>query len=326
MPKAEDAPETKRKAPPTRDNTPNQQLQIAPGKGSSQDMFSDMEDEVEFLRVCYYGKEGSAKSTNAATLANTGPIVFVNAEGGAKKRALAARGINTQNIKVWPAPGVQITQALLDDLFYKMKADLIKNPDAWNGVVFDSATDIVQGLTDHVSQHRITRARNKGITIDDVDEYFTDVSDYGTMAKMFNATLRNFRTLPMHVVYTALERRDVDKNSGEVTIGPAVTPGVTTGLLGYVDIVIHCSAGDDEQPYRGLTKAGGIRRVKDRFDMLPRIMVEPTMDRLLDYANGVITPETDERQSLYVPPKSGKKQKAAKETAVEEVTPADADA
>lgn len=287
-------------------------------------MFEDLEEEVEYLRVCYYGMEGSAKSTNAAMLANSGKIVFVNAEGGAKLRALRKRGVNVENIRVWPPKDEPvITQRALDKLFYRVKADLIKDPESWNGIVFDSGTDIVQGLTDQVSQHRIKKARDRGINIDEVDEFFTDVGDYGTMAKMFVDSLRKFRTLPMHVVYTALERRDVDKNSGQVTIGPAVTPGVSTSLLGYTDIVIHCTAADDEQPYRGLTKAGGIRRVKDRFDILPRVMAEPNMARILDYANGALTEETDPLQALIVQKKSGKKVKAPKDTPVESVVPTD---
>ena len=332
MPKADAVAPIERKTPPKQPIPKNGELDIPTKvkKTQSAEMFGELDESEEFLRVCFYGLEGSGKSTNGLTLANSGRMILVNAEGGAKKRALARRGIDTSNIAIWPQnAGDPITKASLDRLYNQIKADLEKDPNKWNGIMFDSSTDITQGLTSQVSDHRIVKAERNGAVIDDVDQFFTDVADYGTMTKMFVDSLRKFRDLPLHVVYTALERRDVDKKTGDVTIGPAVTPGVATSLLGYVDIVIHCTAGDDEYPFRGLTNKGGIRRVKDRFGILPRVMVEPTMERIIEYAEGKYEDEVDPKQALLPVPKpkvSGKKPKPSKDTPVEAVVPVDADA
>lgn len=319
MPKSAATAAPKRQPPPAGNKEVNAPLDLPKVQaGTSQDMFGDLEEFVEYLRVLLYGPEGSGKSTNAATLAHLGKIVYINAEGGAKKRPLARHGIPIENIRMFPPrQGQVITHQLLDDLYFKLKADLMKDPEAWVGIVIDSSTDIVQGITSEVSNNRVRKARARGYEIDHVDEYFTDVADYGPTTKMFTDFLRKVRDLPLHVVFTALERRDVDKDSGTVTIGPAVTPGIAVPLLGYVDIVVYCTQADEINPFRGLTHHGGRFRVKDRLGILPRIMANPTLMRMVDYANGVLEEDTDPDQKLIVHKKSGKKEKPEAEKAEE---------
>ncbi len=45
-------------------------------------------DTDEYVHTLYYGDYGTAKTTNAAYVANKGPVLFINAEGGLKRRAL----------------------------------------------------------------------------------------------------------------------------------------------------------------------------------------------------------------------------------------------
>jgi len=165
-------------------------------------------------------------------------------------------------------------------------------------VIFDSATEIVPALVDQVAQDRMDKSAKRGTPIEGVDAFFTDRSDYGTMSKMFRDILRKFRDLPTHFVVTALERRDVDEDTGKVHYGPAVTPGVQADLLGYVDVVLACSAADDENnlPFRALTRSSGKYRGKDRLGVLPKVLVEPTMPRLLAYENGELTEAKDPLQ------------------------------
>jgi hypothetical protein len=268
---------------------------------TSNSLFADLDSTEDYLNVLMYGREGSGKTTAAATLANlgTGNVLFVNAEGGLKKNTLKRHGIDTSRIKIWPNPGEAITHKGLDELHRALKADLARDPNSWAGVVFDSATEIVPALVDQVATDRIDKAAKRGVTIDAVDQFFTDRSDYGTMSKMFRDILRKFRDLPTHFIITALERRDVDDDTGKVTYGPAVTPGVQADLLGFVDLVLACSAEDldENKPYRALTRSAGKYRGKDRLGVLPRILVEPTMPRILAYENGELTEQSDPLQA-----------------------------
>lgn len=271
---------------------------VAPATAAKSSLFSSLDETDEYLNVLLFGREGSGKSTAAVSLANLGygNVLVVNAEGGLKKNTLKRLGIDTSRIQVWPPQGESISHQGLDEVHRQIKADLARDPKAWAGVVFDSATEIVQALVDYVASDRISKAERKGVNIDQIDQFFTDRSDYGTMSKMFRDILRKFRDLPTHFVVTALERRDVDEDSGKVQYGPAVTPGVQTDLLGYVDLVLACTAATEEQPFRALTRSSGKYRGKDRLGVLPKVLVNPTIPRILAYESGELTEATDPLQ------------------------------
>lgn len=270
------------------------------------DWFVELEETIDYLNVLFYGREGSGKTTNAARLANLatalakgkGRLLVINAEGGLKKGPLRKRGVDTDRIVLWPDPKKhqRVTHRTLDQIFRRVKADLERDPESWIGVCFDSATEIHQAILDSVQQKRVQAVKNRGA---DVDEDFVDIADYGTMSKLFRDVLRKFRDLPCHFIVTALERRDIDKDTGKPQYGPAVTPGLQADLLGYVDFVLMCKAEDEDGPYRALTRANSRYRAKDRFDVLPKIMVDPYMDRITEYVVGNLEPDTDPEQDRY---------------------------
>lgn len=278
--------------------TQTETAKVTPVTSSKSSLFSSLDETDEYLNILLFGREGSGKTTAAVSLANLGygNVLVVNAEGGLKKNTLKRHGIDTSRIQVWPPQGEPISHAGLDEVYRQIKADLARDPKSWAGVVFDSATEVVQALVDFVANDRISKAERKGVNIDQIDQFFTDRSDYGTMSKMFRDILRKFRDLPCHFIVTALERRDVDEDTGKVQYGPAVTPGVQTDLLGYVDLVLACSAATEEQPFRALTRSSGKYRGKDRLGILPKVLVNPTIDRILAYENGTLTEETDPTQ------------------------------
>lgn len=267
------------------------------------DWFAPLDDTVDFTNTLLYGREGSGKSTALARLANLatdlppgkGKLLVINAEGGFKKGPLKKRGVDTSRIVVWPDPKKheRVNHRTLDQIHRRVKADLAADPESWIGVGFDSASEIHIAFLDAVQQKRVAGIKRQG---KDVDEDFVDISDYGTMSKMFRDVLRKFRDLPCHFVVTALERRDVDKDTGKPQYGPAVTPGLQSDLLGYVDFVLMCKAEDEDGPFRALTRANSRFRAKDRFDVLPKVMVDPYVDRIISYVEGTLEPETDPEQ------------------------------
>lgn len=293
---------------------------------SGDDWFAPVDDVLDYINVLYYGREGSAKTTNGAWLANAFPdlpkgkgrVLVINSEGGVKKRPLQNRGVDTSRVVLWPDPRKheRVTHASLDKIHRRVKADLEADPDSWIGVVFDSATEIHQAILDSVQQKRVHKIQQTG---NDVDPDFVDIADYGTMSKLFRDILRKFRDLPCQFVITALERRDIDKDTGKPQYGPAVTPGLQSDILGYVDIVIMCKAADEDGPFRGLCNANSRYRAKDRLDVLPRVMVEPTMERIIKYVTGDLDRDTDPEQER-LPARGEKAQDASDEEETEEET------
>jgi len=270
------------------------------------DWFVGLDDVIDFTNTLLYGREGSGKSTAGARLANIasglpkgkGKLLVINAEGGFKKGPLVKRGVDTSRIVVFPDPKKhqRVTHRALDEVHRRVKADLERDPDSWIGIMMDSASEVHIALLDSVQQKRVQAIKDKGA---DVDEDHVDIADYGTMSKMFRDILRKFRDLPCHFIVTALERRDVDKDTGKPQYGPAVTPGLQSDLLGYVDFVLMCKAEDEDGPFRALTRANSRYRAKDRFDVLPKVMVDPFLDRIIGYVGGDLDPESDPLQAKY---------------------------
>lgn len=259
-------------------------------------------DEVDTkLKVMWYGREGTGKTTDAASMANLGPVLYINAEGGLDKGALRKQGINVANIRVAPKPGERITFDLLEKWVYRLASDLQDDAESWAGVVFDSMTEIATLLLEDITARAHKKAQRKGL---DRDRFFVDRSEWGVMTEQVRLLVRRFRDLPCHFGMTALERRDVDDDTGRVMYGPAVNPGLQNSLLGYPGVVLYCKAGpldSDENDaadvvYRALAETRGKYRAKDRTGTLPPVLVDPRFDRVVAYALGGLEERDDPQQ------------------------------
>lgn len=286
-----------------------------PKAGADLDLgFAPLDETEDFLRVLMYGREGTAKTTGAALMANSipkgnkGRVLVVNAEGGLKVVALRRRGVDTSRIVAWPDPksGVEINRKTLEALHEKVHSDLMDDPESWFGVVIDSITDIVQTVRSQATAKRVAKLmRNPDVDKSLIDEDFVDRDDYGVMSNILTEWLRDMRGLPCHLVITALER--VDDKTGMVS--PAVNPAFANTVMGYVDIAMYMratlhAAGEDEDEalaeFRALTRPGKVTRAKERFDLLPRVLAEPTFPRILSYVQGELEEDSDPVQAAYV--------------------------
>lgn len=292
----------------------------APAKpvASTDDFFAPLEETSEFINLLFYGRDGSGKTTDAATAAQYGRVLVINAEGGLKISALKKRGIKTENIMIYPNPksDEELDEGSLERVFIRVQADLIDDPKSWFAVVMDSGTEVGQKLTDAAQEARVARQQKTAGRGVEIDKNFVDRDDYGVSAKIMRKWLRRFRDLPCHFIVTALERRDVDEDTGKVQYGPAMSPAVVNDLMGLVDIAIMVKAPDEQRAYyRGATKNAGKYRTKDRYDILPAILVEPTFDRVLDYFTGLETEENDAFQTYITSTPAKMSDKVAKEDA-----------
>jgi len=241
-------------------------------------------DESTFANVLYYGKPGSGKTTAAASLAKRGRIVYVDAEAGLKSAPLLNLGVPVGNIEVHRT----ITYDALDALF----AELWDEPPF--GVVMDSLSEIHKMLLEHTVEREMRRQRDAGKSR---DEQVAELRDYGINTTEMRHLVRRFRDLPCHTVFTALERRDVDENTGLVQYGPDMSQRLASDVMGYVDVACHTytTEGDDgdEPVYMGDFRDRELYAGKDRFGVVPPRLVSPSMDRVLDYLDGTLTAETD---------------------------------
>jgi hypothetical protein len=259
-------------------------------------MAKPLEDALDPLRVLYYGDGGTAKTTNIAHMADLGKIVVINAEGGLSVTALRKQSVNTANVEVWPDPGEKITFKGLEAECLRIREALNEDPSAYVGTAWDSLTELAAVLLEDVTAKEYERAVRTGAKRADMGEFFTDVGDYGVMAQQVRQLIRKFRDLPCHFSASCLERRDQDPD-GKIIYRPSVIPSLYSDLHLWFGMVCHTvvatSENTGEEQYRGEFRPIGKYRGKDRHGVTPRILVNPTFDRLLSYFEGAITEADD---------------------------------
>lgn len=280
MPKAATKPQTSLAAVPDPDPdpgpiaTPEHELPVSrqPQASADANWFGELKAEDDYLKVLWYGSEGSGKTTAAAMAANQGRVLIINAESGVKFNALRQHGINVNNIRVWPNPNnpQPITSATLDALHIRLLQDLRDDPGSWYAVIWDSLTEIHQALREQATERRVNKVQG-------ADPDWVDRDDYGVMTAQLRKTIRRYRDLPCHVLFTALETSDEKKDE----VRPAITPALCNDVLGYVDIVMRMGSPTDD--FRARTRKHGRIRAKDRFGLLPARLMEPNFIRVKDY-------------------------------------------
>ena len=253
-----------------------------------------LSDAREPANVLYYGDGGTGKTTDLAHMAKLGKVWACNAESGFKARALRQYDIPLENIEVFPGPEESITFESMEREWLRIREALNADPDAYVGTIWDSITEIYQALLGDIVKRSDEKALRQG---KDRDPQFIALEDYGIMTQQVRSLVRKFRDLPCHFGVSALAKREQD-DDGAVTYVPQVTAKLQTDLIGWVDIVCvtqvlegHGEDGEDE--YRGLFRPAGKWRGKDRFKMLPKGIVDPTFDRIVQYIDGDLIVEED---------------------------------
>lgn len=261
---------------------------------------SGLDDVDEYLTVMYYGREGTHKTSNlvrATVIDPQAKILVIAAEAGLKKRALESIGVNTSQISVWPKPGQRVTYDGLLALFYKLVADLKKDPKAWFLVGFDSATEVYKTLLDQVIENDVIRQTEQNAksrtAIQIRDRFDQETDDFRRMSVQVRDLLRRFVHLPCHIAFTALERTDEEKGGPKAkrvqVIGPAISPALSLDFLQLADVVVRTTVAegaDGEAVGVGHTRADREIRAKDRYNVLPAEMADPSFDRIFRYVMG----------------------------------------
>jgi hypothetical protein len=252
-------------------------------------------EQRTYLRVLNYGPPGTGKTTAGASLSQLGPLIVIDAEGGAKKRALEQHGVVAKNILLWPPDGPEaLTYDAVEAMYVELRTELLDDPNAYAGVMIDSMTELSRRLLETVTKAALEKAARLG---KQRDRFQINLEDYGTSSSMMRSVLRRFTDLPLHVVLTALERRDQD-DDGSVAYGPAMGPSIANDTMGLVDVVCYNTVEPigDETFYLGTTTPINKRKAKDRFGLLPGRMVDPSALRMVAYIDGNLERSEDPRQ------------------------------
>jgi hypothetical protein len=255
----------------------------------------NLADENEFARVCLYGRFGTGKTTAMAHAAHLGNVMYIDAEKRIKGGPLRRLGVPIERIE----PFRTIEFEALEKLIWDVKGRLHDEPGSIAAVGLDGVDETTKLLVGEVvsdnAEKLIARAEKRGEEIE-VNPYFVDRDMWGEMTEQFRRFLRHTKDLDCHLMFTSHERR-VQDDDGTVSYGPAATPAVQADLMAYVDIVGHTYLDSDH--YVARFAPGTKYEAKDTFGVLPKVMANPTMDRIVAYVREELTPETDEVQLHY---------------------------
>lgn len=256
---------------------------------------SSMSGRTSHLNIGLYGLEGTGKTTDALFMANHGRVLLVNAEANVHEMALLQRGVDTSNIIPWPDPDEEITFEGLKNVYFELKADLLADPNSWFGVTLDSVTEIIRIF---ISRSRITEFnRRKGTDKARPTLYKEEWDDFNFAKNQIMEIMRDFRSLPLHMAFTALEGKDK-----EGFIGPLANPAMMEHLPAFASILIHSVLMDEngdgsELIHAGHTQRHGpslIYRAKDALGVLPKVIPDPTFTRIWQYTTGELTKDNDD--------------------------------
>lgn len=256
----------------------------------------------DFVKVLYYGDSKKGKTTAMAGAARLGEIVAVDIEGmGWLKKPLRDQGIPVENIiKFTPTSYEEMEQ-----VYYEIQG------------MFDDGRDIKAVCVDHLTdlEARLIRAatikrqaktvrelellavtskeaRNK---LDDINQFKSELQDYGVWTNQARHLMRLYRDLPCHVAFGAHYRTDVGKKV------PALTEKFRIDLMGSLAMILACTTLEvgDENFYVAYAREKDGWVGGDRFNVTRPIIVNPSLDRLVMAANAKLDFLQDPEQKAF---------------------------
>jgi hypothetical protein len=287
----------------------NAGLRPEPGEIS----FETLDEADDFMVLVMYGPAGNRKTTSALRVTKAVPegrVLVIAAESGLKRDALRGHEVDTRRVVYWPRRGERITYEGLEALFYKLLDDLIKDPGSWAAISWDSLTEVIQTLVDNAAEADIARlqeiARQAKKPFEVRKVYDREGKDYQLATGQFRQLLRKYRSLPMHHIFVALEEtreESVETDTGQLqkrpVIGPSLTPKVREDVEQHADVIMRCTvvdvSGIGSVGVGRATPAGDLR-AKDRYNVLPVLMIDPGWERIWAYVTGELKAETDTLQ------------------------------
>jgi hypothetical protein len=266
-----------------------------------------LDEEIEYVKVLYWGAYGSGKTTDMAYMAHAGPIEWIRADKGLKARPLRDLGVPVDRI----TPHDELRPDALERMLEDWRGALHDKPGSIAGICLDTATELIarriEVQADLAWRDYVTRSKKQHTEVDRTMRYAAgDSRDwYQPVTQEITRLIRHMTDLPWHVAISCQTRRDVDKDTGHVQYGPAANPAVQSNLIGYCDLVIETAAEGlwhdhpDDEVFAGYPRPRPGREGKDRFHALPRILAMPTFDRVLGYVRGDLDFRTDPVQERY---------------------------
>ena len=229
--------------------------------------------ETKFkFNLLIYGSSGAGKTRLAGSafeVEELNPLLFCDIEGGGLTLRSTYPDVETVRVNSW-----------ID--LKNVYDDLKLGKHGYRTVILDSLTEMQKLGMDHTMA---VRHAGDDLSVPEIKEWNINV-------EQVRKYVRAFRDLHgVNVIFTALERIDIDKRTQLSRSKPSLSGKVADEVAGFLDIVTHLRVEEvDGVNTRILLTANTPGKVaKDRSNLLPMQLANPTMLEIFNFINGKVT-------------------------------------
>lgn len=230
------------------------------------------------FKILIYGRPGKKKTRTLATLPNV-LIIDINDRG-------------TRSTKRDLDPHVYIVNRLpeLDDIYWF----LAEGDHSFESAAIDGVTSMQSLALKFVMNDEAIRDASR-------DPHMASKQVWGKANELCKEYITNYRNLPMHIGFSALERsRDLaedDDEESQIVIAPAVSPGVANHLEAAVGTIGHITTREVTVKRKGkksmsvvhsYLRVGTSERyiTKDRDGLFGNIVKNPHLGKMIETIEG----------------------------------------
>lgn len=161
--------------------------------------------------LCIYGRGGVGKTTLVGTMPGKGLIIDVpQIEGGTFVLEDKADRLDVVPVEAWNE---------IDDIYWY----LAKEKHDYKWVAIDSITAFQE-----LAKRKVVKERDMALN---ADPHTITLQEWGKMGQLVGELVYKFRTLPIHTIWIAQERRHGSEESGTNVIGPDIIPSALAALM-----------------------------------------------------------------------------------------------
>jgi phage nucleotide-binding protein len=236
-------------------------------------------ERAPHMNILIYGESGVGK-TRLAGSADSVPrmrkVLVIDLEGGTLTLEQNNPDVDIIRVKNWSE-----MQTVYDALY--------SGDHDYETVIIDSLTEVQKFNMYSVMENRVeTSSAN-------VDVDAPDMRAWGINLEQMRKYVRAFRDLPFNTIFTALVKDDKDKKTGLTMKKPSLSGKLASEVAAFLDIVsyMYMKEVDGEQTRLLLSSATDDVIAKDRTGKLPVVMLNPTMESILDHIEGKVEAKTE---------------------------------